>query len=297
MATRHSTDIIVVPPEKRLTLRDQTDDVFIQSEDADVWERPSQAEASMLANFLTNQYAGAPKRFWNVRTGVRIGYNSEGVFLHEKHLKRYFALDRRQATLDLRNTVPEAVPMVNARGETLNAGTATEQVLGKMLDSLPKLSDDMYYHILHASFQRADSNGNGKLSRPELGAVLRRVLNTLKTVDIEVVMDEADTDGDGQINYDEFAAYLRKSANDKVSKSFVTSLSNEADIVRATFRLWDKDGDGLIPNGHLCRALARLHPEMTAVQVRAFVRSIDSDNDGNVDYDEFVDFLFKRPML
>lgn len=292
MQGRH---IIVVPADKRIALLHQRDDVYIQSEnDEDQWERPSRIEDSLMVDYLQDKYSGAPKRFWTVRVGTRVGYNNEGVFLHENHVKRYFGLDEKKASVALLSSIEKPVPMVNAKGERLMQGTKTDQVLGKMLHHLPTLSDDMRYRILKASFQRADRNNNGKLSRPELGIVLRRVINSLTSDDVQEVVRDADQDDDGQINYKEFVDCLQKSEQHKFYKAFGKSLHNEADIVRATFRLWDKNGDGLVPDKFLYKALQKVHPDMLDTQVRALVKCMDCDHDGNVDYDEFVDFLFHR---
>lgn len=287
-------EVILVPAAKRQALLIQGDDVFIQSEECDGWIRPSIQEDEMLQNYLRDKYGGAPKRFWTVRVGVRLGYNSEGVFLHMNHQKRYFGIESAKASIALKQGATEAVPFVNAKGEAIMQGTKTEQMLGRMLETLPTISDDMRFKVLQASFQCADRNNNGKLSRPELGLVLRKVLTTIRGPDIEEIIRGADVDGDMLINYTEFVALLRNAANDKLNKAFCSSLRNEADVVRATFRLWDKNGDGLVPDGHLYKALTKCHPDWKTTQIKALVQCMDCDHDGNVDYDEFVDFLFQR---
>lgn len=292
--TLQGSAVIMVPADKRKALLDQITDVFLQGEDCDSWERPSRDQESMLQDYLKDRYGGAPKRFWTVRVGTRIGYNSEGVFLHENHCRRYFGIERTKATVVLRQGATQAVPNVNAKGERIMEGTKTEQILGKMLTHLPDISDELRFKVLRASFERADHNNNGKLSRPELGSVLRRVVNTLSTPDIEEIVRSADTDGDMLLNYKEFVALLQKSEHAKLKQAFCSSLRNEADVVRATFRLWDQNGDGLVPDAYLFKALEKVHPDFKPSQVRALVKCMDSDHDGNVDYDEFVDFLFHR---
>lgn len=294
LSSRQGDEVILVPPDNRSALLAQPDNVFIQSEDTDSWERPALSEMDILSNFLSDKYGGAPKRFWTVRAGTRVGYNAEGVFIMENHQKRYFGLESGTASVALRSSVDSIVPRVNARGERTQEGTKTEQILGKMLTHLPQISDEMRYTVLHASFKRADLNNNGKLSRTELGVVLRRILRTLRSEDINPILMSADADGDGCINYEEFVTFLKKTANSKIAKAFGSSLRDESDIVRATFRLWDKNGDGLVPDGFLAKALEKVHPDFMPGKLRALVKCIDSDQDGNVDYDEFVDFLFHK---
>jgi calmodulin len=294
MVTKQGSEVILVPPDKRLALLHQADDVFVQSEDGDSWLRPSKDTEDLLKDYLNDSYGGAPKRFWVVRAGTRVGYNAEGVFIHENHHKSYFGIETQKANMALRHGVTQSVPYVNAKGEKIMQGTKTEQLLGKMLHHLPTISDDMRFKVLHACFTQADRNNNKKLSRPELGLVLRRVINTLRTEDIENILRDADVDGDMLLDYSEFVAMLQKSSNQKISLGLCHSLRNEADVVRATFRLWDMNGDGLVPNLHLCKALAKVHPDFQHSQIKALVHCMDCDHDGNVDYDEFVDFLFQK---
>lgn len=291
---KQGTEVILVKPDERKALLQQGDDVFIQYGDDISWMKPSIDEDDLLRDYLKDNYGGAPKRFWMPRVGTRIGYNSTGVFLNENHCKRYFGLETAKASVAIRQAATEGVPRVNAKGEQVLQGTKTEQILGHMLTHLPTISDDVRYKVLSASFQRADRNGNGKLSRPELGLVLRRVLHTLNGSDVDEIIRSADADGDGLLNYTEFVAMLQKSANDKLNHAFCSSLKNEADVVRATFRLWDANGDGMVPNGHLFKALTKVHPDFKKSQIKALVQCMDCDHDGNVDYDEFVDFLFHR---
>jgi len=100
MATRGDAEIVVVLPKDRRQLLERKDDVFVHSEDEDIWERPSKDEESWLVDFLQDKYRGAPKRFWTVKVGVRIGYDEQGVFLHKDHLKRYFGLDVWEVSFD-----------------------------------------------------------------------------------------------------------------------------------------------------------------------------------------------------
>jgi len=104
-------------------------------------------------------------------------------------------------------------------------------------------------------------------------------------------MQEADKDGNGVINYPEFVDWLDKSAPETVKRRVAGTLATDVDLVRATFRLWDKDGDGLIPNRVLERILKKINPNLSDKQVKAMTNLVDSSNDGQIDYDEFVDFI------
>jgi Ca2+-binding EF-hand superfamily protein len=285
-------NVIKVPGEHRSYLLMQKDDVYIEGDDHEEhWRRPSSFEMRTLHDFLTGKYPSAPKRFWRVRVGTQMGWDKEGVYIHELHAMRYFGILREVANVVLAQDCPEAAPKyaVHKAGEN-----STENFMRTMLNDLPALSDDVRYKLLYASFVRADRNKNGMLSRPELGVVLRKVMFTLKAKEVEEIMREADEDSDGQINYKEFSDWMHKSAHATMNKHMQSSLRDDADIVKATFRMWDKDGDGLIVNQNLCKALVKIFPNATEKQLVALTDTIDADDSGNVDYHEFVDFLFHR---
>lgn len=285
--------IIKVQPSKRLVLLKQVNDVFIEGLDHEEdWRQPNKAEAKNLVDFLSDNYIGAPKKMWRVRVGTRIGYDNEGVYIHEAHHRRYFGLPREKASAVILQDNSEAVPLFDP-----NPGTGTDSTgnyLKGMLREVPALTDSMRYKVLQACFKRADRNSNGLLSRPELGQVLRKVIHTLKSAQVEEIMRNVDEDGDGNVNYEEFVGWLEKNANDSVAQNFVWSIKDEADIVKATFRMWDRDGDGLIQNTKLCKALGKIFPNSTEKKLQALTDVIDTDNSGDIDYDEFVDFLFFR---
>jgi Ca2+-binding EF-hand superfamily protein len=272
----------------------QVDDAWVLDEDD--WRKLTKEEATFLLKFLNDQYEHAPKRMWRIRVGTRIGFDNLGVYMHENHHRRYFGLTREKAPLVLEKDCPEAVPVFEHSAER---GTdSTENFLSGLHDhfssSGPSISDDMRYKVLQASFKRADRNGNKLLSRPELGIVFRKVVRTMTGAQVEDIMRAADLNRDGNVNYEEFVNWLQQTADEQVRYHFVNSMQDECDIVKATFRVWDQDGDGLIENRKLCKVLLKLFPDSTAKQISAMTDIIDTDNSGTIDYDEFVDFLFNR---
>lgn len=58
--------------------------------------------------------------------------------------------------------------------------------------------------------------------------------------------------------------------------------------LRASFRLFDKDGDGRITDVELRDVLAKMGMPVSLEEVRAMIRSVDADSNGTVEFDEFV---------
>jgi Ca2+-binding EF-hand superfamily protein len=64
------------------------------------------------------------------------------------------------------------------------------------------------------------------------------------------------------------------------------------DAVRALFEKWDKDGNGKISRAEMKQVLKELTDDFTEEQIDALFDAADSDKDGALDYQEFLDFLW-----
>ena len=64
------------------------------------------------------------------------------------------------------------------------------------------------------------------------------------------------------------------------------SLSSEAEM-RASFHVFDIDGDGLIDSDELRLTMSRLGEHVSQSDVDAMIRAVDRNNDGKVDYEGF----------
>ena len=64
----------------------------------------------------------------------------------------------------------------------------------------------------------------------------------------------------------------------------VMALSSE-DEMRAAFRVFDLDGNGLIDSEELRLTMSQLGETVTEADVNAMIRAVDQNNDGKVDYE------------
>jgi Ca2+-binding EF-hand superfamily protein len=293
-------DVIQVPGEHRDQLLLVPDALRIQEDDCDTWRVPTQQERNVLENYLGECKElisrGMPVLRHKKGAGsdsIRVGFNAAGVFVHFGHCKRYYGLVRNMAGIRLQQLCPEAVEKWQGMTAPTN-DRSTGGFIGALSQNMGRvatINDDVRNSWIKATFITADKNKNGVLSRPEVSALFRKVFYTMSSKAVEYCMQEADKDGNGVINYPEFVDWLNKSAPETVKKRVSNTLSTDVDLIRATFRLWDKDGDGLIPNRVLERLLKKINPSLTDKQVQAMVTLVDASGDGQIDYDEFVDFI------
>ncbi|KAL4572777.1 hypothetical protein LXL04_019562 [Taraxacum kok-saghyz] len=133
---------------------------------------------------------------------------------------------------------------------------------------------------LREMFKAMDTDNSGAITFDELKAGLRKFGSTLKDTEIRDLMDAADVDNSGTIDYGEFVA----------ATIHLNKLEREEHLV-AAFQYFDKDGSGYITFDELQQACA--DHNMTDFLVEDIIREVDQDNDGRIDYGEFVAMMTK----
>ncbi|KAK4252991.1 hypothetical protein QN277_010835 [Acacia crassicarpa] len=123
-------------------------------------------------------------------------------------------------------------------------------------------------------FKMIDTDSSGTITFEELKEGLKKVGSDLMESEIKSLMDAADIDQSGSIDYGEFLA----------ATLHMNKMEREENLVTA-FSYFDKDGSGYITIDELEQAckefgLGDVNPDVMS--------EIDLDNDGRIDYGEFV---------
>ncbi|KAK4724600.1 hypothetical protein R3W88_027379 [Solanum pinnatisectum] len=133
---------------------------------------------------------------------------------------------------------------------------------------------------LREMFKAMDTDSSGAITFDELKAGLRKYGSTLKDTEIRELMDAADVDNSGTIDYGEFIA----------ATVHLNKLEREEHLI-AAFQYFDKDGSGYITVDEVQQAC--IEHNMTDVYFEDIIREVDQDNDGRIDYGEFVAMMQK----
>ncbi|KAH7512290.1 hypothetical protein FEM48_Zijuj12G0075000 [Ziziphus jujuba var. spinosa] len=128
---------------------------------------------------------------------------------------------------------------------------------------------------LKEMFKMIDADNSGQITLEELKNGLERVGANLKDSEILNLMQAADVDNSGTIDYGEFVAAMLHL--NKVQKE---------DHLYAAFSYFDKDGSGYITRDELQQGCEQFGLE--DVYLDDIIREVDQDNDGRIDYSEFV---------
>ncbi|XP_074282019.1 calcium-dependent protein kinase 20 [Silene latifolia] len=128
---------------------------------------------------------------------------------------------------------------------------------------------------LKQMFKMIDADNSGHITLEELKKGLEKVGANLKHSEIVSLMQAADIDNSGTIDYGEFLAAMLH----------LNKIQQE-DHLFAAFNYFDKDGSGYITHDELQQACQQFGLEN--VQLDEIIREVDQDNDGRIDYSEFV---------
>ncbi|XP_008809157.2 probable calcium-binding protein CML18 [Phoenix dactylifera] len=129
-------------------------------------------------------------------------------------------------------------------------------------------------------FTRYDANGDGKISASELANVMRALGSEVSDEELKAMMAELDSDGDGFVDLNEFAAF----------HSGLGGAAGGGGVegeLRDAFTMYDLDKNGLISAKELHLVLRRLGKKFSVQDCSRMIRSVDSDGDGSVNFEEF----------
>lgn len=138
---------------------------------------------------------------------------------------------------------------------------------------------------LKEMFKSMDTDGSGTLTYEELKTGLAKQGAKLTENEVRQLMEAADVDGNGSIDYTEFiTATMHMNKVDKEEHLF------------SAFQYFDKDRSGFITREELKDALTK-HNMGDATTIAEIIAEVDSDQDGRINYDEFVAMMRKgTPM-
>ena len=155
-----------------------------------------------------------------------------------------------------------------------------------------KKLDDKDILKLQKEFLECDLDGDGKITREELKDVLRSLKGKMKVTEanIERVVKEADADSDGQIDLREYYHNMTNSDSKNVIHRALLMRSK----ARKAFEQYDTDGSGSITWDEMKEVFEeRLGRKLDVKEVKEMMKETDENDDGMVDYNEFLTLMCK----
>ncbi|KAH7560773.1 hypothetical protein JRO89_XS10G0097800 [Xanthoceras sorbifolium] len=134
---------------------------------------------------------------------------------------------------------------------------------------------------LKEMFKGMDTDNSGTITLEELKQGLAKQGTKLSEFEVKQLMEAADADGNGTIDYDEF-----------ITATMHMNRMDKEEHLYTAFQHFDKDNSGYITNEELEQAL-RDYGMHDGMDIKEILSDVDSDNDGKINYEEFVAMMKK----
>jgi calmodulin len=147
--------------------------------------------------------------------------------------------------------------------------------------------DDIPEHRLkdyRDAFEMFDKDKDGTITAKELANVMRSLNQDPSEQELQDMIAEVDVDGNGRIDFEEFVSLMNR-------RSKETDIEEE--VINA-FRVFDKDGSGLIGSNELRQVMTTLGDVLTDEEADEMIREADVDGDGYINYEEFVRMMMAK---
>jgi len=131
------------------------------------------------------------------------------------------------------------------------------------------------------AYKLFDRDGDDLVTWQELGNVMRSLGQNPTEDELKDMVKEADDNGNGYVDFDEFLVTMAKKVKE----------ADSGDEFREAFRIFDTQGDGFISAEKLKHVATTLGETLTDDEINEMIREADKDDNGIVDFNEFVDMM------
>jgi calcium-dependent protein kinase len=131
--------------------------------------------------------------------------------------------------------------------------------------------------VLKDIFNSIDKNQDGTLTIEEIKEGVAQLQNS-NNINIEELFKSIDTDGSGVINYTEF-----------IAATIDQNVYLKEERLYEAFKMFDKDGSGKISIDEV----KLIMKEDDDAKIKEIIKKYDLNNDGEIDYAEFLNMMTK----
>ncbi|XP_058824049.1 calmodulin-like [Topomyia yanbarensis] len=181
----------------------------------------------------------------------------------------------------LKSSSPICIAITSIRNVKMSHSKQQQQQGSK--STATKLTDEQIEELWEA-FSLFDTNADGTITSSELGTVLRSLGKNVSDAEVEELLKEVSADFEGRILFADFVSLMTVRLKD----------FNSEDELKEAFRIFDRNGNGLISAEELRAALKSFGEQLTEEEVDELLREADTNCDGQIDYEEFVKMITQK---
>ena len=147
-----------------------------------------------------------------------------------------------------------------------------------------KSKDNKNIQVYKEAFELIDKNKDGQITLDELKNFFNGLKENISNADLQDMINEADVEGNGTISFEGFIALMERNLrNEEVEEEIIE-----------TFKKFDQDNNGLIGPEDIYNLLHSFNQDITISEAEEMIKNVDIDDDGLVNYQEFVKMIFGK---
>jgi len=144
----------------------------------------------------------------------------------------------------------------------------------------PKIVED-----LEALFIQYDEDASGELEVDEVKELVAQLGTHLTDEEAANLFRVMDADGSGSVDFREFAIVI---LHQKQAKKI-----NYRELAEKMFHIFDQDNSGVVQQGEILEQMQKMGKNWDHEGIAFFLSQIDKDGSGEIDRQEFVDYIMK----
>ncbi|XP_053382352.1 uncharacterized protein LOC123540996 isoform X1 [Mercenaria mercenaria] len=176
-----------------------------------------------------------------------------------------------------------AVQKLEVAVDTVNAATRPDQQVPAGEEGDVKVTPIQVKQMMK-SFSIFDSNNDNTLDSEELAQAFRVMGLNLTNKQLDDIVKEADVDKNGRVDEQEFIRLIMK---------HMQSREEAKKELRDAFAVFDTYGEGRVNQEELVKTLRLCGDPLTDKEASQLMSAMDTNKDGYIDINEFVNFLTK----
>merc|ERR1719469_214603 len=147
------------------------------------------------------------------------------------------------------------------------------------------LTEDQIEEFREA-FALFDKDGDGTITADELNIVMRSLGRKPTMEELRAMIAEVDDDGNESIEFPEFLKLMASKLQD----------TDSVEEMREAFLVFDRDKSGSVSASELKHVMNNLGEQVTNEEVEEMIREADADGDGELSFDDFLQFIQRKGL-
>ncbi|XP_064622011.1 neo-calmodulin-like [Lineus longissimus] len=148
------------------------------------------------------------------------------------------------------------------------------------LERLSRLHSKQEMDEYKEAFSIFDRDGSGTITVTEMGTVMRALGQHPTQSDLYEMIGKIDRNRNGMIDFPEFIILM--------DQKKTSTIRHNPEYLKTCFEVFDKNGDGFITSEELRNIMTNLGEKLTNEEVDEMIKVADIDEDGKLNYKEFI---------